>query len=337
MLDQPVLVKLVEEGGASVPVGVSPWDLVGVAGVVLIGLLVPYYAYSRLRPEKARLFSSLTVLVILLGILLYTIARGYLQRVLNMPIDSNFLLSPEVMAALVGSFFTVVLGAFVVNHLMESAEERSAVRSAVQAHYGEKVKLLEDFSNVGQKILFYALAYRQAEEWLIRHGSEEPSEYAESKSARSARFGIGNYDGPKTHEYYLQMQRHFVDAGSMHGMARAVESTFFNSYDLSAALVRQSPIQAGALPNDGENHLIVTRQLIERFDEFLNTRNYREWQDYKSASARLREDFRVLNDAYSNLIESMYLTLSVDRQDLVRPGSAVAIKFDSAQIKEAAL
>ncbi|MEO1237348.1 MAG: hypothetical protein AAFX76_11225 [Planctomycetota bacterium] len=288
----------------------------------LVYLLLPFAAAlflvsiygPNLTPEGARRFSLISIMLALTASVL--IGRHYFRQWVRQDPGKNMILSPEVMGALLGSIMTVILGGFVVNHMLEAAEERGQLRHVVRDHYQAKSELLDDFAHRGQKVLYYAYAYRVVEEWLMRYDDIEKNFNVIHNNHPDKRpgFGIGELDHSEAYDYYREMQKAFVEAGSMHGMCGQIEAMFFDGYRLSSSLMPQEGTadarlrelaQSGELRTRGK---LKVQNLVDTMDEFLNPQTLRrdeEIETFAHASEELNARFRRLNTAYTELIETM--------------------------------
>ncbi|MEM1028331.1 MAG: hypothetical protein AAGJ38_09635 [Planctomycetota bacterium] len=295
---------------------VRAWHIIVVLLAVILSVQLRRFVYYLLPQKQAESWTWTITAVIALGVVWWFFQQGSLDQVLKLPVDDNVLLSAEVMAALVTAIAAAIGAYFIADDMLEQAQERTARRTAAQLHYSEKVKLLQDFAHKGQKIMYYAMSYRPAEEWQLRHSARSSSEYAKSKEGPGAGFGPGRMDGKETLAHFYDRQQKFVEAGSMDGMARAVESNFFPSNDLQEVLVPPK-YPTGDEPNlDLEQHRVGTEAFIELFDEFLNPQNFKEFKDYPSAARELRKLFRKINSQYDQLIKAMHDKLGDERRCL---------------------
>lgn len=305
---------------------------------VIALVLVSVYG-PELTPEGARRFSLIAIMAamgfsILLG-------QKLLRRWLRAKPKHNIILSAEVAGAFLGSIMTVLLGGFVVNHMLEAAEERGQIRHVVRDHYEAKSRLLDDFAYRGQKVLYYAYAYRTAEEWLMRYedieeainknppANETDQTDALPKKAKLPGFGIGRLDRDEAYTYYSEMQRAFVEAGSMHGMCGQIEAMFFDSYRLSNSLMPQMGTADGrlrVLAQTGElrkgfqtEGQLQVQEFIDEMDRFLDPQKLGgdgpRPDTFAEAAEILRERFGVLNGAYTELIRTMRFDLQLARTE----------------------
>lgn len=172
-------------------------------------LLVLFFTNEDLRGiAGARALSGIFLLVMGMFIFIFLWMVGAIRHVLrNRKGSGVVLLSPEVVAVVMGTFISLGLGSFAVNNLMEISSDRQTYDRMRFERYQRKIDLVERFGDKGQQLMYYALMYRNAEEWWMDFDRRRGRALAADPGLNAERQKADFY--PQTLPFLLDYDREF--------------------------------------------------------------------------------------------------------------------------------
>lgn len=323
-----------------------------ILAVVLVGFLpeIGKPLLGEFTAEEARLWRLYVMVLASIAAVFLVVLLGYDWKLLTWNIKQNPVVSPEVMGAMVGSVFTVVLGGLVLNHAMESSDERNAIRQVANDHFNAKAELIDDFASRGQVILYHTLNCRLTEEWMhtLEAKDERDRQAFKGHNERApilrGPFDLNNRTYDEIIKGYQDSSGESIKAGSIDGMVTRLKATFYPTRELNDQVSRIGRVHDRASEKDFPVEKVeelrdkldafakcfdrfrlgqeldcgLAAEEIESDDGPANVDHIEpERRSFYKAKTKIYKDYAVIEKAYMSILASMLEILEYERTEQV--------------------